>query len=477
MDYQVIIGLEVHAQLKTATKIFCGCPVSQDAEPNTNVCPICLGHPGVLPVLNKKVVDYALMVAIALNCEIKEQSTFDRKNYFYPDLPKGYQITQFFNPLAENGNIKIETKEGKKPIRIKELHIEEDAGKSFHPEGSSFPYTLIDMNRSGIPLVEIVSQPDMRSPEEAVAYLKRLRQLLRYLDVSDCDMEKGNFRCDANLSLRFNDGRIGTRREVKNLNSFKAVERALNYEVTLQEKTINSGKELLSETLAWDERKEVTFPMRLKETFADYRYFPEPDLPPLKVTTDRLNQLKTSLPELPWNRKTRFIREYGLREYEAGILTGDFHLADYFEQCANLFDDYTLLANWFVTEVLRELSQRKISPQDFPVSPQHLAQLMTLLESNKLTAQTAKQVFAIMVEEGGEPSEIADRESLFQLSSQAELESIVDDILESHPKEVKAYKGGKTKLLGFFIGQVMYRTQGKANPQLTRQILQKRLGQ
>ena len=477
MDYQIIIGLEVHAQLKTKTKIFCRCRADQNSPPNSNICPICLGHPGVLPSLNKKVVDFATTIALALNCKINTTSTFDRKNYFYPDLPKGYQITQFETPIAEDGYIAIEIDDNEKNIGIQEMHIEEDSGKQFHPEGSGFPYSLIDMNRASVPLVEIVSKPDMRSPKEAVQYLKRLRQLLRYLDVSDCNMEMGNFRCDANVSLLFSDGSCTNRREVKNLNSFRSLERALKYEVGSQKRAYDKGIILQSCTLAYDEKTGKTSEMREKETSSDYRYFPEPDLPPLVLSSERISYLKDKLPELPWQRKQRFIFKYNMRDYDAEILTTDYRLADTFEKCAKKIDNQDLVTKWFIAEYLRVLKELKITAKDFPVDTDKIIELLRMITENKITKQSSQKLFTLMVEENGDPIIIAKREKLFQLSDSDELENIVESVINDFPKEVKAYKEGKDKLLAFFIGQVMYRTKGNANPEITRALLSEKLSQ
>ncbi len=477
MEYDVTIGLEVHAQLLTSTKIFCRCSTEYNSPPNTNTCPVCLGHPGVLPTLNKKVVEFAIMAALALRANINRKSFFSRKNYFYPDLPKGYQITQYEVPFATGGYIEIETENGKKAVRIREMHIEEDAGKSFHPEGSCIEHTLVDMNRCGIPLLEIVSEPDIRSPKEASNYLKRLRQLLRYLGICAGNMEEGNFRCDANISIKPKGTSFpGVRRELKNLNSFRFLEKALEWELNYQRTLVETGGKIQPETLCWDEKELRAIPMRTKETSSDYRYFPEPDLPPLVISDERIEEIKRLVPELPWDREKRFISEYGLRGYDATLICSERSIADYFEQTAAKFKNFRLLANWLTTELFRELSERKLTMDNFPVKPESLALLLSFLESDKINLQSAKRAFSIMISTGeNDVEKVISEHNLLQISDEVSLETIVDDVLKGYPGELERYRQGKSSLFEFFIGQVMKKTKGKANPQLAREILKRKL--
>jgi len=476
MEYEVVIGLEVHAQLTTETKIFCGCSTNYNTPPNTNVCPICLGHPGVLPSLNQRVVDFAIMAAIALKATINRVSYFARKNYFYPDLPKGYQITQYEVPFAVDGAIEIETETGTKQIRIREIHIEEDAGKLFHPESGAGLYTFVDMNRCGVPLLEIVSYPDIRSPKEASNYLKRLRQTLRYLGICAGNMEEGNFRCDANISIKpLGSEKFGTKRELKNLNSFRFLENALSWEIEYQKNVLGSGGKILQETLTWDEKEGRAIPIRSKETSSDYRYFPEPDLPPLHIEEERIEKLKWLIPELPWERETRLIRQYGIREYDAELICSERGIADYFEKCASMFSDYRTLANWITTEIFRELDRRNLKIESFPVKPEDLVELIKRLKAGELNLSTARKAFTIMIEENKTAAQVISEYDLVQISDTRELESIVDAVLSECAKELERYKAGKTSLFDFFLGQVMRKTKGKASPHLARELLKKRL--
>ena len=475
MQFEPVIGLEVHAQLKTDTKIFCACPTTFGSEPNANTCPVCTGMPGVLPVLNKKAVTFAIKAALATCCTIAEQSRFDRKNYFYPDLPKGYQISQYAAPIAEHGHLDIETKQtGKKTIGITRIHMEEDAGKLIHDpvRGKS----LVDLNRTGIPLIEIVSEPDIRTPAQAGAYLRKLHAILRYIDVCDGNMEQGSFRCDANISLRpGGQAAFGTRTELKNLNSFRHVEKAIQYEIERQTFILEKGDAVIQETRLWDPEKNRTVSMRGKEEAHDYRYFPDPDLVPLHVDTDWIQQVSDQMPELPDQKKDRFISAYQLSEYDAQVLTADIHLADFFEAAMAQLSNAKQTANWITTTLMGLLNSRGIDITRSPVSADHFAGLMGLLESNTITAASAKTVFEEMAETGNDPVRIVRKKGLEQVSDTTELTALIDAILAQNPDEVAAFQNGKTKLFSFFMGQVMKQTRGKADPKIVTPILQSKL--
>ncbi len=472
--YEAVIGLEVHAQLLTDTKIFCGCSVKFGSSPNSNVCPVCLGHPGVLPVLNKKVVEYTVLMGLATDCRINEKSVFARKNYFYPDLPKGYQISQYEEPICEFGKVTIEFKDGsKKDIGLTRIHMEEDAGKSIHDLGDD---TMIDLNRTGTPLMEIVSEPDMRSAEEAVLYLNKLKQVLLYLGICDGNMEEGSLRCDANISIRLKgETKLGTKAEVKNMNSFRNVEKAIEYEIERQIDIIEDGGKIIQQTLLWNAELNQVFPMRTKEEAHDYRYFPDPDLMPVIVDEKWRNEILSSLPELPDARRERFISQYKLPVYDAQILTSSRELADYYEQVLTETDDYKTASNLVMTDVLKTVNEQKISVKDFSVSPKNLGKLVSLISKNIISGKIAKEVFPEMIASGKDPEVIVKEKNLVQISDTSELESAITKILDANPKDVQDYLGGKEKAIGFFVGQIMRETKGKANPQIVNELLKKKL--
>ncbi len=474
--YEIIIGLEVHAQLNTESKIFCGCSTEYGAPPNSQVCPICLGMPGVLPVLNKRVVDYAMKMAFAVGAEIHRHSIFARKNYFYPDLPKGYQISQYEFPLSEGGSIKIETDGRTKKIGITRIHIEEDAGKSIHPEERDIDYTLVDFNRCGVPLIEIVSKPDMRSPQEAYAYLTKLKQILVYLEICTGDMEKGALRCDANVSVRLRGQKeFGVKTEVKNMNSFKGVEKALSYEIKRQMEIIESGGKVVQQTLLWDEHAGVSHIMRTKEESDDYRYFPEPDLMVLAITDDWKNSIRASLPELPDEKIERFVRQYNIPHYDASVLCNDKYTADYYERLASIYMDYKKASNWVMGEVFRELKEKRLSITDFPITPEMLAELLKMIDNKTISGSIGKEVFAEMVSTGNKASVIIKEKGLEQISDSGLIKKEIEAVIGENPDNLKKYLNGKEKLFGFFVGQVMKRTKGKANPQEVNKILKDKL--
>jgi aspartyl-tRNA(Asn)/glutamyl-tRNA(Gln) amidotransferase subunit B len=475
MNLEPVIGLEVHAQLKTNTKIFCACSTSFGAPPNTHTCPVCLGMPGVLPVLNKKVVEYSLRMALATNCRISRESRFARKNYFYPDLPKGYQISQYELPVAEHGFVDVNVNGSLHRIGITRIHMEEDAGKLGHDPQR--PVSMVDFNRTGVPLIEIVSEPDIRSPEEAGAYLRQLRAIVRYLAICDGNLEEGSFRCDANVSIRPQGSQaLGTRTELKNLNSFKHVERSLQYEISRQQEVLREGGQIIQETRLWDPDKNKTISMRGKEEAHDYRYFPDPDLLPLVIEDGWIQSIKESLPELPAEKKKRFMAQYGLPSYDAELLTSDRELADYFENCVGLFSHPKQVSNWIMGALLGLLNTLGKPIEASPVSPENLAQLLALLEDGVISGKIAKTVFDEMGQTGKPAKQIVAEKGLVQITDSDALEDVVSNIISEHPKEVEAYQNGKTKLLGFFVGQVMKETKGKANPKLVNEILRRKLG-
>ncbi len=472
--YEAVIGLEVHAQLKTKTKIFCGCSTEFGNEPNLNVCPVCLGHPGVLPVLNKKVVDFSILMGLATQSTINEKSIFARKNYFYPDLPKGYQISQFELPICEFGKIEIEKSNGeKKEITIKRIHMEEDAGKSIHDQGDQ---TLVDVNRCGVPLIEIVSEPDMRTPEEAYLYLSKLKQILTYLDICDGNMEEGSLRCDANISIREKGAtELGTRTEVKNMNSFRNVERALQFEIERQIDALENGEKIVQQTLLWNADKNEAVPMRGKEEAHDYRYFPEPDLMPLEISDEWINEIKRSLPELPDQKLDRFISQYNLSRYDAEFLTSSRGIADYYEKIVENTSDYKSASNWMMGEIAFTLKENKIEIENFSIPPENIGKLIELINGKTISGKIAKEVFAQMLESGKPPEKIVEEKNLAQITDSSAIENVVEQVLNDNPKQVEQYKSGKESVIGFFVGQVMRATQGKANPQLVNQLLREKL--
>ncbi|MCX7930873.1 MAG: Asp-tRNA(Asn)/Glu-tRNA(Gln) amidotransferase subunit GatB [Chlorobi bacterium] len=479
-DYEAVIGLEVHAQLLTATKAFCRCSTQYGAAPNTNVCPVCLGHPGALPVLNRQVVEYTLRMGIATGCTIRPRSRFARKNYFYPDLPKGYQISQYDDPICYGGAVEIELDEGiTKRIGITRIHMEEDAGKSIHDLDID---TLVDLNRCGVPLIEIVSEPDIRSPREAALYLQEIRQMVVYLGICDGNMEEGSLRCDANVSVRLRGSdRFGTKTEVKNLNSFRNVEKALAYEIERQIATIERGGTIIQETRMWDAATQQTRPMRTKEFAHDYRYFPEPDLVPVVVSDEWIERVRSHLPELPLARKRRLQHQYGIPAYDAGVLVADRAIAEYFERtCASLPsptpDRYKLVSNWIMTDVLRVIGERKISIAEFSIAPERLAELVELQATQTINSRIAKELFAEMLSNPASPGKLVAERGVVQVSDTTFIEQLVERALSENPDTIDKWRNGKTNVLGFLVGQVMKYSHGKANPTLVRQQLLERLG-
>ncbi|HOO38356.1 MAG TPA: Asp-tRNA(Asn)/Glu-tRNA(Gln) amidotransferase subunit GatB [Deltaproteobacteria bacterium] len=473
-EYDIVIGLEVHAQLLTNTKIFCSCSTRAGLPPNTNTCPVCLGMPGILPVLNKKVVDYGIKLGLATHCSIAHRNVFARKNYFYPDLPKGYQITQYENPLCENGFIDIEIDGTVKKIGITRIHMEEDAGKNIHDEKK--PLSYVDFNRAGVPLLEIVSEPDMNSTAEAVAYLKELRQILMYLEICDGNMEEGSFRCDANVSVMPKGSKqFGIRTELKNMNSFKNVQKALEYEIERHIGIVESGGRVEQNTMLWNAAENRTYPMRSKEESHDYRYFPEPDLLPLEVDDAWIEEIRSLLPELPSARRRRFHRQYGIPEYDADVLTQSKPLADYFEKCTLLLDSPKEISNWIMTEVLRVLNEHGIDISKLKVTPEMLTDMLSLIKEGTISITMAKDVFSEMALTGGTAAEIVEAKGLRQVSNEDDLKTMVQDILKNNPAEVTKYREGKTQLLGFFVGQLMKATRGTANPKIANKLIKEML--
>ncbi len=474
MTYEAVIGLEVHAQLRTRTKIFCACTTRFGAAPNTQTCPVCSGLPGVLPVLNRTAVEHALCMALATGCRIRTTSVFARKNYFYPDLPKGYQISQFEEPLCEDGSLEIDVEGNARTVRIQRIHLEEDAGKLLHDQDPHA--SLVDLNRAGTPLIEIVSQPDMRAPAEAHAYLTKLRQIVVYLEICDGNMEEGSLRCDANVSLRpRGQEALGAKVEIKNLNSFKGVEQALQHEIERQERVLNAGESVVQETRLWDPQRNETRVMRSKEEAHDYRYFPEPDLPPLVVDDGWIDAVRAALPELPDAKRERFQEAYGLSTYDAGVLTGTRALADYYESAAAGGADPKKVANWIQTELLGLLNARGLEIDAAPLHPERLGELVRLVDDGTLSGKMAKEVFAAMAETGDSASVVVRKLGLEQISDAASLQPWVDRVVREHPDEVRRYREGKTKLMGFFVGQVMRETRGQANPSELESLLRKAL--
>lgn len=474
--YEAVIGLEVHAQLLTESKAFAPVSTEFGGSPNTQVTPLCLGHPGTLPVLNENLVRYIIKMGFATNCQVAKKSIFARKNYFYPDLPKGYQISQYETPICYDGNLTIKLNGEEKDIGITRIHMEEDAGKSIHDQD---PYhTLIDLNRAGVPLIEIVSEPDLRTPQEAYAYLARIKQIVQYLEICDGNMEEGSLRCDANVSVRpKGQEKLGTRTELKNMNSFRNVERAIEYEISRQIKLVESGGEVVQQTLLWDTNKMKTREMRSKEEAHDYRYFPEPDIPPVMVTDAMLEEIRAELPELPDVRMQRFMSEFEMSEEDARILTEDRYLADYYEEALSYTNSPKATSNVVLTEVLRVLNDQSVSIRKFTVSTEDLAGLITLREDDKINSSALTKIFDAMVDGEGDRSaeEYAKEMNLIQVSDTGFIEPIVDEIIEKHPGEVERYRDGKKGLIGFFIGQVMQQSKGKANPNLVRELISNKL--
>jgi len=472
--YEPVIGLEVHAQLLTESKIFCSCPASFGAEPNTHVCPVCLGLPGALPVLNVEAVSMAVAMGLATHCRIAPESVFARKNYFYPDCPKNYQISMYDKPLCEEGYVEIEMEGAVRRIGVERIHLEDDAGKLIHDASG---VSLVDFNRCGVPLIEIVSRPDMRSPEEATAYLVRLRQMLRYLEICDGNMEEGSLRCDVNISLRPRGTEtLGTKTEIKNLNSFKAVEMGIRFEIERQREVLEGGGTIDQVTNLWDSDGKRLVMMRSKEYAHDYRYFPEPDLLPLHVSESWIEGIADRIPELALEREIRFRKEYALSTYDAGVLCSERRVADYFEKVASLTGDPKTSSNWIMREVMEELKQLSGTIEDFPVGPERLAALIDLVKSDVISGAAGREVFKEMVRSGEEAGAVLDRLGLKQISEGGELERFIEEVLAEHPAEVERFMKGEGKLLGFFVGQVMKKSGGKANPKKTGEMLRERLG-
>jgi aspartyl-tRNA(Asn)/glutamyl-tRNA(Gln) amidotransferase subunit B len=468
----------VHVQLSTATKIFCGCPTSFGAPPNTNVCPVCLGHPGALPVLNRAAVELALKGAVALNCQVRPYSRFARKNYFYPDLPKGYQISQYDEPVAEFGYVDIVVDGVAKRIGVTRVHMEDDAGKSVH-DGfkDSDRYSYVDLNRSGTPLIEIVSEPDMRSSNEAYAYLTEMKQVLQFMEVSTCDMEKGHLRCDANVSVRLRGAeKFGTKAEVKNLNSFRFLKQALDFEILRQIALIESGGRVVQETRLYNPDLDETFTMRSKEDAHDYRYFPEPDLVPLRIGSEWLSSVEAAMPELPGRKRQRFIQELGLREYDAEVLTQTRAASEYFETAAAASGDAKTTANWVMGDLIGMLKAEAKEIADSPVSPEHLGQLVRLIATGELSGKLAKEIFPKMFASGEAPGVIVEREGLKQISDTGAIDKIIADVIANNPKQVEQYKGGKTTVINFLVGQVMKASRGQANVTVVTELFKQKLG-
>ena len=467
--YEVIIGLEVHAELSTKTKIFCSCPTEFGAEPNTHVCPICMAMPGTLPVLNEKVVEYAVKAGLATNCEISRDSKNDRKNYFYPDLPKAYQISQYDKPLCEHGYVEIDTEEGKKKIRLTRIHIEEDAGKLNHDEFSGG--SLVDLNRAGVPLIEIVSEPDIRSSEEAESYLRKLKSILEYIEVSDCKMQEGSLRADVNVSVRKKgDTKLGTRTEMKNMNSFRSITRAIEYEVDRQIDVIEDGGKVEQETLRWDEVSGKTFSMRDKEDAQDYRYFPDPDLVAIKLSEEYIENIKKTLPELPESRKQRYLEKYKLSEKDANIITASKYLSDLFEGATKICNNPKAVNNWIISDISRILNETEMDPIEIPFDSKQLAKLIILIDKGTISSKLAKKVLVEMFEHPRDPEDIIDEKGWVQISDEGAIKDVVLKILEANPQSVSDYKGGKDKALGYLVGQAMKETRGKANPQMLNKM-------
>nr|MBO2494158.1 Asp-tRNA(Asn)/Glu-tRNA(Gln) amidotransferase GatCAB subunit B [Clostridia bacterium] len=470
MKYEVVIGLEIHAELSTQSKVFCGCSTKFGAAPNTQCCPICIGMPGVLPLINKKALEYTIKAGLALNCSIARYTKMDRKNYFYPDLPRACQISQYDMPVCQNGYLDIVVNGSTRRIGINRIHLEEDAGKLLHDQYADS--TLVDLNRSGVPLIEIVTEPDLRSAEEAKVFLETLRTILRYIDVSDCKMEEGSLRCDVNISIRPEGQKeFGVRTEMKNLNSFRAVYRAIEYEANRQIAIMEEGGTVLRETRRWDEGAGKSFSMRAKEHAQDYRYFPEPDLPPIEIDDEWVEEIRRQIPELPDQKRRRYVEEYGLPEYDAGILTSSKDLADYFENCVKLYENPKAISNWLMGDFLRLVNEKNIEISDVPVTAENLVKLLKLIDSKVISGPIAKTVFEEMFNTGKDPEAIVEEKGLKQITDRDELVKVIKRVLEENPKSVEDYKKGKKKALGFLVGQTMKATRGKANPQLVNEIL------
>ena len=467
-DYEVVIGLEVHAELSTKTKIFCSCPTEFGAEPNTHTCPICMAMPGTLPVLNEKVVEYAVKAGLATNCEISRDSKNDRKNYFYPDLPKAYQISQFDKPLCEHGYVEIDTENGKKKIRLLRIHIEEDAGKLNHDDfgGGS----LVDLNRAGVPLIEIVSEPDIRSAEEAEQYLRKLKSILEYIEVSDCKMQEGSLRADVNVSVHKKGTPFGTRTEMKNMNSFRSIIRAIEYEVDRQIDIVEDGGKIEQETLRWDDVSGKTFSMRDKEDAQDYRYFPDPDLVAIKLSEEYIQNIKETLPELPESRKQRYLEEYKLSEKDAKLITSSKYLSDLFEGTIKVCNNPKAVNNWIISDISRILNETEMDPIEIPFDCKQLGKLIMLIDKGTISSSIGKKVLTELFENPRDPEDIIKEKGWIQISDEGEIKGVVSKILEANPQSIIDYKAGKDRALGFLVGQAMKETKGKANPQMLNKM-------
>lgn len=476
MEWEIVMGLEVHTELATKTKIFCGCSTEFGGEPNTHVCEICSGMPGTLPLLNKRVVEFAIRTGVATNCTITQNNKFDRKNYFYPDLPKAYQISQLYLPICRNGYIEVNTKDGeKKKIGIHEIHMEEDAGKLIHDEFEDC--TLVDYNRCGVPLLEIVSEPDFRSAEEVIDYLSKLRAILQYTGVSDCKMQEGSLRADVNLSVRpKGQAEFGTRTEMKNLNSFHAIERAIAYEAQRQIELIEDGEKVVQETRRWDDNKGYSYAMRSKEDAQDYKYFPEPDLPPIEISDEQIEEIKSTMPELPEEKRERYLNELGLPEYDTGIITGDIALVKFFESTLEKCDSPKDVANWIMGEVMKLLNDSATLTENNPLKPEALASVINMVKSNKINRGTGKKVLEKVFTDGVDPEKYVEENNLAQVTDLSALRPIIEQVIAENEKSVSEYKAGKTQAMGYIMGQAMRALKGKAPAQEVQKILKEILG-
>lgn len=473
MSYETIVGLEIHVELSTKTKAFCSCKNSFGGEPNTRVCPVCLALPGAMPVLNRNVLNYAVMAANALNCKINNKSKFDRKNYFYPDLTKGFQITQNDKPICENGYLEIEVGDQKKKIGIFRIQMEEDTGKSLHTEEGE---TLMDYNRCGVPLIEIVTKPDMSSGQEARAFLEKLKNTLTFLGISDCKMEEGSLRCDVNVNIKDKEsGKKTAVTEVKNINSFRGVEKAIDFEVQRHKKILEENIDEIRTTRRWDDAKNETILMRVKYTVSDYRFAPEGDLPPVVISDDDIKEILSHMPELPDAKKERFKKEYNLNEYDSNILTSSKELSEFFEKIAKEFDDYNMLSNWTLTEILRRIDIENNEKFELPFEDKEFIELLKAIKSNKINNNAGKKVLREMFETGKKCNEIIEDLGLVQISDSSQIEKIVDKVLSSNPQSIEDFKNGKNRALGFLVGQVMKESHGKANPQIVNKLLNEKL--